>query len=165
MLSCLLVATVTCCCAWHGLVRNRLHRIWVSTLVPWRQTPPPSQSPASNNMTNSHTLSRTWGQREDTHTHMCMWTCAQTHTHTLRLNMNMSHLNEDENTDYYKTKHWNTHILSTISANMINRHTVMEMLVHTYKMYCHTHTNKCFTGTVGRCSLTAQTSSCTKPNN
>lgn len=42
------------------------------------------------------------------------------------------------NTDYYTNQHKNQHILSTISANMINRHTVMEMHVHTYKMCWHT---------------------------
>lgn len=47
------------------------------------------------------------------------------------LDMNMSHLYEDVNTDYYK----NQHILSTISANMIHIHTIMEMHVHTYKIW------------------------------
>lgn len=49
--------------------------------------------------------------------------------------MNMSHLYEDVNTDYYKNKHKNKDILKTISANTLNGHTIMEMLVHTYKMY------------------------------
>lgn len=78
---------------------------------------------------------------EGAHAHMSMHTNTDTHTvdsyiiHTQHTLMsNMSHLYEDVNTDQYKKKHKHQHILSTLSANMINRHTIMEMLVYMYKV-------------------------------